>query len=262
MLPLALLAVIGELLSPLQREGFTLHGVPFCGESDLYPGYPRETWDENYGAPRPGPRLLGCSEIHLEDTRLTPRTAEVLSHVISTNTSVLSTLRKLELGGTGIGAAGVTSVATILEQEAATLRYLDLGRAEMGPEGATALAPALARAGCPLTTLKIDWNALGPEGADVLGAALRHNGALRQLFLERNEIGDAGAASVANALATNTALHELVLEGNQIGAVCDPPATRLASPRPTHRPPARRLGFARSARCWRTPPRCASSTSA
>ncbi|KAK9821726.1 hypothetical protein WJX81_005923 [Elliptochloris bilobata] len=120
-------------------------------------------------------------------------------------------LRELHLPGTGIGDAGLTSLATCLTA-ASGLALLDVTGCGVGASGAAALTTALT-AGAPLASVCLRGNAIGPAGAEALGAALARTATLEELDVGSNQMGEAAAALLVPA----PRLRRLSLFGNALG---------------------------------------------
>ena len=65
--------------------------------------------------------------------------------------------------------------------------------------------------------LRLGYNFIGDAGCAAIADALKHNAALKVLYLQRNRIGCAGAAALALALCENHALTFVDVHENAIG---------------------------------------------
>ena len=139
--------------------------------------------------------------------------AAALSEALRVN----GTLVHLDLGDSGIDAAGAAALAEALRVNS-TLQSLDLG---FNPAGLSVGVAALSRAlhnNSTLTWLNLRGNGIGNEGAAALGQALRVNNTLTELNLSENAIDDDGVASLGGALHVNRSLAMLELDQTGISA--------------------------------------------
>lgn len=130
------------------------------------------------------------------------------------------TVRRLYLGGNGIGPGGASALADVLRHNP-SVRALLLSANRLGDAGAAALADGL-RANRTLETLGLAANGIGPAGMSAVLAAARDHPSLVKLDLgycasapavgaTENRVGDAGVAAAADVLATSRVLRELDL---------------------------------------------------
>jgi Ran GTPase-activating protein (RanGAP) involved in mRNA processing and transport len=137
------------------------------------------------------------------------------------------TVRRVYLGGNGIGPAGAAELAGVLRRNN-SIQALLLNANRLGDAGVALLADAL-RENRSLRRLGLAANGIGPAGAAALAAAVRGHPSLVKLDLgycasapavgaAENRIGDAGAASIANMLRENRVLAELDVQQNGLTA--------------------------------------------
>ena len=128
-----------------------------------------------------------------------------------------STLARLELSNSAIGADGAGAIAQAL-LSAPTLLRVDLGGNPLGDEGVAQLGAALCADGAAqLTTLELNEVGLTARGVRPLADyLLAPTCSLQCLGLRGNALGAAGAATLGACLATNVALDSLDISRNQI----------------------------------------------
>lgn len=123
-----------------------------------------------------------------------------------------STLTRLDLSESGIGAAQIDRLAGALAK-CGLLQHLNLGHNEVGPVGARSLAGALVSCS-KLTYLGLDGNGLSNAGVTELAAALKACVCLTHLELSFNDWGVCGAEALAEALPACSGLTHLGGGGN------------------------------------------------
>jgi hypothetical protein len=116
----------------------------------------------------------------------------------------------LNLGGSGLGAAGAGTLAAALNAMP-SLRVLLLGNNGMGDAGVAALAASLAD-NTTMQALDLHKNSITAAGAASLATALHRNSSLLQCELADNRLASAGVLALAAAMRVNNTLAELRME--------------------------------------------------
>ena len=129
-------------------------------------------------------------------------------------------LRRLGVGGTSVGPAGLRALLTAIKGHAG-LRWLSLRHSHgfEEPSVVEALAGVLASNETRLAVLYLHGNRLGDDGARVLASALAVNHALTQIDLDGTGITASGVRALVAALSMNmhASLTNLNLNRNVIG---------------------------------------------
>lgn len=113
-----------------------------------------------------------------------------------------------------VAAKGCEAIAKLLKF-ATALKRLDLGGNGVGDVGGAAIAAALPSL-TTLTTLDLQDNALGDHAGVAMGNALARNSGLLTLSLRANLVRDATGSALVAALRSNDSLTELDVSWNDI----------------------------------------------
>ena len=153
--------------------------------------------------------FLQIQTVTLERKNINDVIAVILASVLKASTTV----KKLDLSGNNIGAAGLSECLKCTT----SLSELYLSNNNIGDAGAADLGECL-KCNKSLSELYLSGNNIGDAGAAALGECLKCCTSLSKLCLSFNNIGDAGAAGLGEGLKCTTSLSKLDLSGNNIGA--------------------------------------------
>ena len=125
-------------------------------------------------------------------------------------------LKILYMSWSSLSDKNCTFLATFLQQPSAQLKELDICHCEITNKGAELLLGGM-HTNKSVEKLNMGENDIGLEGARAAGDMLRHNTALRILYLTRCGIKADGCVLLIEGLTVNSSLHVLKLNGNEIG---------------------------------------------
>jgi hypothetical protein len=161
--------------------------------------------------------LIKSNDADLTEVVIPPHTIDArgltaLAYALRQNTTV----RKFDccFNDTAGDASAAAAFAALLLDNM-TITELNLSETGLGQAGVSTLAASLAQPGCASVEISLAGNSCGEVGAQVLASALLANHAVRFLNVADNDIGDVGCAALAKAMAASGV--EIVFSGNRVG---------------------------------------------
>lgn len=137
------------------------------------------------------------------------------------------TLHSLNLCGTGITAAGVSTLVETLVKGDVVLQDLAMNDNKLGDAGIQALLPLFEKVA--FKRIMLANNSIGDEGVKALATALASS-TVEELDLSNNSITADGALALKHLMESNDHLHTLTLSGNTKMATGAADAQALLTP--------------------------------